>query len=128
MDKLLASVVFLKVHDEFLIIDRASLPFGWALPGGRVEPGEDPLDAAVREMHEECGVLLDRSSLEFNGVFTSANSTYLVHLYSASLSEKPEVTIQPREVNSYQWITADNIHDYVWSGKSKIWVEQLNKK
>ncbi len=127
MDKLLASVVFLKVKDEFLIIDRAKLPFGWALPGGRVEPDELPVDAAVREMHEECGVDLSGNTLEFNGVYSSANSTYLVHLYSCILDTKPDIKIQETEVKDYKWITSNNIHDFIWSGKSKSWAEQLSK-
>lgn len=35
----------------------------WALPGGRLDPGESPLDAALREVDEEVGVRLDDSAL-----------------------------------------------------------------
>ena len=28
---------------------------GWEMPGGRIEPGESPEEAAVREVREECG-------------------------------------------------------------------------
>lgn len=35
----------------------------WALPGGRLEPGETPVGAALRELHEELGLLLDEVSL-----------------------------------------------------------------
>lgn len=32
----------------------------WALPGGRLEPGEEPEEAALREMAEEVGLQLSR--------------------------------------------------------------------
>jgi 8-oxo-dGTP pyrophosphatase MutT (NUDIX family) len=33
----------------------------WALPGGRLDEGEDPVDAALRETEEEVGVRFDES-------------------------------------------------------------------
>ena len=35
----------------------------WALPGGRLDAGEGPVEGALRELHEEIGVDLDRSAV-----------------------------------------------------------------
>lgn len=35
----------------------------WALPGGRIDPGETSLEAALREVHEEIGLELDETSV-----------------------------------------------------------------
>ena len=35
----------------------------WALPGGRLDPGETPVEAALRELHEEIGIELGPDSV-----------------------------------------------------------------
>ena len=35
----------------------------WALPGGRLDPGETPIEAALRETDEEVGVRIDESEV-----------------------------------------------------------------
>ena len=47
--------------------ERANDPWSghWAFPGGRRDAGDgDLLDTALRELHEECGILLARGDLE----------------------------------------------------------------
>ncbi|WP_254910196.1 NUDIX domain-containing protein [Micromonospora sp. NBS 11-29] len=43
---------------RWLVMVERSDGYGWALPGGHVEPGESPAAAAVRELGEETGLLL----------------------------------------------------------------------
>ena len=57
------AVALLRRHDgTFLFVDQRHSP-GWALPGGLLRRGECPDDAVVREVAEEVGVRLDRTSL-----------------------------------------------------------------
>jgi 8-oxo-dGTP diphosphatase len=55
---------------RMLLVKRAEPPHVglWTFPGGRVEPGESPLEAAVRETREEVGL-----DVEVEGVFDVLN-------------------------------------------------------
>jgi mutator protein MutT len=63
-----AAVIFENEHGEILVLKRRdNSPEGrtWGLVGGKVEAGEDPKTAAIREVQEEIGHVIDDLKLEF---------------------------------------------------------------
>jgi 8-oxo-dGTP pyrophosphatase MutT (NUDIX family) len=66
----LSAVVYLERGDEILLLRRAggAMSGQWFLPGGAVERGERPEEAARRELHEESGLEID-GDLELVGAY-----------------------------------------------------------
>ncbi|PKW28176.1 NUDIX domain-containing protein [Phycicoccus duodecadis] len=71
----------------------------WDTPGGGVDPGEDDLDAVVRELAEETGQLVDRAAVR--GPLLERQ---VVHGYSDKVVDQTEVffavRLPPFEVDS----------------------------
>jgi 8-oxo-dGTP pyrophosphatase MutT (NUDIX family) len=67
--------IALRDSDGRILLARHAEGGVWLLPGGAIEPAEIPADAAVREMFEETGVLVQLTGLV--GVF--GGPEFVVH-------------------------------------------------
>jgi uncharacterized protein (TIGR00730 family) len=74
-------------------------------PGGKWEPGEDAERAAIREVAEELGVVLDPARLTALGTFTTAAANERGRQVEAWVFEHPPV-VEPRatgEIEEVRW-------------------------
>jgi 8-oxo-dGTP pyrophosphatase MutT (NUDIX family) len=88
-----------------LLLTRRSLalrahPGQWALPGGRIEPGETPSDAARREVHEEVGLQMGSGALLGLLDDYATRSGYLITPLVYWAGAEPQLTTDSREVRS----------------------------
>jgi len=93
------AVVLVRVEAELLLV-RASYRPWLTVPGGRVGRREAPVEAAVRELHEEVGLRVARDGLIPLGEFVVHHSNLEdhIHAFELRLDARPEVRIDHREI------------------------------
>lgn len=95
--------------DNKLLIDKPRKRATYQMIGGGVEEGEEPLEAAIRECHEELGaqVVFDESKFElvmdFDEIATSDPNKkihFYVFRYNGSLEGEPTLS---DEIEGFLW-------------------------
>ncbi len=103
--------------DNKLLIDKPRKRKTFQMIGGRVEEGETPLEAAIRECHEELGneVIFDPNMIElvmeFDEIATSDGVTpihFYVFKYNGLLEGK---LVESDEIESFKWYESNDGKD-----------------
>lgn len=124
-----SSVVGIVVGDEILILKRQyreNKSNGWCLPGGKLEPGETPLDGAIRETFEETGIKIPEPT--YVGEVISGNKEFMVNVYHVEMDTKESVTLSTREHSEYAWVKLSELNKYDLAGNTSLFCRDIISK
>ena len=111
---LVSAVALIDIDGRVLLAQRPegkAMAGLWEFPGGKIEPGETPEAALIRELHEELGIDTWSSCL---APLTFASHSYesfhlLMPLFAC---RKWEGTPQPREGQTLKWVRPTELRDF----------------
>jgi mutator protein MutT len=111
--ELVAKTLIVNQDNQVLVLRRHDhddhRPGEWDLPGGQVDPGEDPREAAIREAKEETGLSL--SDLRpIHVVSRILNDKQVIKTVFTTLSYSGDAVLS-FEHNDLQWIPIDDLAD-----------------
>lgn len=112
-------------HALLLIAQRPHdtvLPHYWELPGGKLEPNEDPESCVVREFHEELGlgVQVTRTLKVYQHEYDYARVK--LHLLRCSHLRGH---VQHKAVQAHRWVNADQLTKVRFPDANEAMIAQL---
>ncbi|HYW92307.1 MAG TPA: NUDIX hydrolase [Gammaproteobacteria bacterium] len=114
-----AAALPLDADQRVCLIRQYRPPVGWIweLPAGKIDPGEEPLAAARRELEEETGVRARRWDALGAILTAPAFSDEVIHLYLARELEAGTVRREPGEVLEVHWLPWNRVLDMARGGE-----------
>ncbi len=104
-------------NNEFLITQRKETkthPLMWETTGGSALLGEDSLEAAVREIKEELGLVIDSSNAKLIGTtkryYKRCPDILDVWIFESNVKLE-DIKIQEEEVNDFMWADSNTIRN-----------------
>lgn len=104
-------LIMAKDTNRFLLIQRSDYvasPRSWGLPGGKVEPGERPLEAAKREALEEIGFQIGSCPMRLIYTNDAHAPRFRFYTYACVVGSEFEPTLNWESI-AYLWCGTDDL-------------------
>ncbi|AQZ47805.1 ADP-ribose pyrophosphatase [Paenibacillus larvae subsp. pulvifaciens] len=111
------AVAVIAIRDgKMLVVDQYRKPLGRCeveIPAGKLDPGEDPLDAAKRELEEETGYKAENLKLVHSFYTSPGFADELIHLYFTDQLTKGTLQLDEDEFLENDAITLEEAKAYI---------------
>lgn len=84
---------------------------GWEFPGGKIETGETPEEALVREIKEELNTIISVDKFIKTIDYDYPSFHLIMHCYFCSVKEG---SLELKEHESAKWVTKEDIDSLDW--------------
>ncbi len=99
----------------------------WEFPGGRIEAGETPAEALVREYMEETEMNIGNLSKITTVKHSYTRYRVTLHCYTCFLLNGPQRPVL-HEAQEYRWITPLDLHRFAFPAGHRKLIEFMRKK
>jgi 8-oxo-dGTP pyrophosphatase MutT (NUDIX family) len=108
---------------RFLLVQPSRGRRGWVLPKGHIEPGERPLDAALREVREEAGVAATKGpslgTVAFDQLGEAVRARYYLLEFGARVPRRERRRVSwctyPEALRRLPFPSAKTVIERAWS-------------
>lgn len=94
-----AHIILVNKQGNILLTQRQDVPI-WVIPGGHLEKGETPKDAAIRELYEETGIKANDVTLIAKYCIRNTTKKFL---FSCQMSDNSTIK-KSFEVRNARWV------------------------
>jgi RimJ/RimL family protein N-acetyltransferase/8-oxo-dGTP pyrophosphatase MutT (NUDIX family) len=108
-----AAACYVDIEGKLLLLERSahkSEGLTWGVPGGKIEKGELPVEAAMRELFEETNIVITSSNIKELGklYIEKPAISYVYHLFQVKLDTIPQVVLND-ENTRFLWLSDQEI-------------------
>lgn len=123
-----AGVVLCDVRDRALVLKAHYKPY-WSFPGGWIEDGQTPRDAALRELKEEANITLTPSEVRLlytiNRASNIMQSYQFIFAATSVYDAAVPICLQVEEIDDYMFVSKDEVLADIenFGGAVRLWAQ-----
>lgn len=126
--KLIAVKLIVCDKDDKCLLVKPNYQDYWDIPGGGVDANESPINAAIRELTEETGLVVSEHDLGLIDVIYYKEHDHLTMIYELTTEvDVDKIVIEESELDEFKMVALNEVGGHLSERMSPWWGEYLSK-